>query len=168
MLHSTPAHHVSWTISKDVRHRYDELLHSQTSSTSILLELNMLDEQDSQDVDHQELEQFRKAQEQEPVFASQHKHAHASPPLKGPSKRKRLTKTATQPVTSDIVAGEVPQIVCLVFPPAQPAPCHLMTLPSDFPFLDSTSSFVMAGKHEQISLVQGPASLAQLAEVMGQ
>ncbi|KAJ3849328.1 hypothetical protein EV368DRAFT_85650 [Lentinula lateritia] len=78
-LHRSPAQHVSWGIPEDAWCRYDNRLHSQISSTSILLELNMLDNQDTRAVNRRELERFQRAQED------------------GSMKKRRLTKTRSQP-----------------------------------------------------------------------
>ncbi|KAJ3915108.1 hypothetical protein F5877DRAFT_82157 [Lentinula edodes] len=50
-----------------------------SSSTSILLELTILDEQDAQTVDWQELEHFQWTQEPKAVLAAKRKHARVSP-----------------------------------------------------------------------------------------
>ncbi|KAJ3805100.1 hypothetical protein F5876DRAFT_82171 [Lentinula aff. lateritia] len=78
-LHRSPAQRMSWGIPEDAWCRYDNCLHSQISSTSILLELNMLDNQDTRAVDRRELECFQRAQED------------------GSMKKRRLTKTRSQP-----------------------------------------------------------------------
>ncbi|GAW02637.1 hypothetical protein LENED_004303 [Lentinula edodes] len=123
-LHGSPAQRVSWSIPEDIWRRYDDRLHSQISSTSILMELNMLDDQDTQAVDRRELARFQWAQEQEAALAlaAKRKHALVSPPRDGLSKKRRSTKTRSQPSASKIIAGEVPRVVRLVFPPARPPP----------------------------------------------
>ncbi|KAJ3870824.1 hypothetical protein F5051DRAFT_434333 [Lentinula edodes] len=83
-LHGTPAQKASWAIPVDLWRRYDALLHQWTSSTTALLELNMLDEGDDLDRDHQELSQFIDAQRQEAVVASKRKRA-SSPSRLGES-----------------------------------------------------------------------------------
>ncbi|KAJ3847530.1 hypothetical protein EV368DRAFT_87644 [Lentinula lateritia] len=57
-LHGTPTQQASWTISVDLWRWYDALLHECTSSTTALMELNMLDDGGALDRDHQELSQF--------------------------------------------------------------------------------------------------------------
>ncbi|KAJ3912417.1 hypothetical protein F5877DRAFT_84835 [Lentinula edodes] len=56
---------MSWGIPEDAWCRYDSRLHSQVSSTSTLLELNMLDDQDTRADKRRELESFQQTQEQE-------------------------------------------------------------------------------------------------------
>ncbi|GAW02975.1 hypothetical protein LENED_004659 [Lentinula edodes] len=46
-LHGTPAHQSTWGIPMVTWRQYDAALHERTSSTSTLLELNMLDDQDA-------------------------------------------------------------------------------------------------------------------------
>ncbi|KAJ3849498.1 hypothetical protein EV368DRAFT_85497 [Lentinula lateritia] len=74
-LHGTPAQKASWAIPVDLWRRYDASLHQRTSSTTALIELNMLDEGDALDRDHQELSRFIDSQQQEAAVASKHKWA---------------------------------------------------------------------------------------------
>ncbi|KAJ3911397.1 hypothetical protein F5877DRAFT_73213 [Lentinula edodes] len=69
-LHGTPAHQSTWGIPLSVWHEYDAALHARTSSTSTLLELNMLDERDTIDADQQELQRFLALQQNETVVAA--------------------------------------------------------------------------------------------------
>ncbi|KAJ3860466.1 hypothetical protein EV359DRAFT_85286 [Lentinula novae-zelandiae] len=69
-LHGTPTQQASWTIPVDLWCRYNVLLHERTSSTTTLMELNMLDDGDALDRDHQELSQFLDTQRRETVAAS--------------------------------------------------------------------------------------------------
>ncbi|KAJ3846760.1 hypothetical protein EV368DRAFT_88562 [Lentinula lateritia] len=127
--HGSPAQCVSWSISEDAWRRYDNRLHSQISSITILMELNMLDDQDTQAVNRRELAHFQRAQEQEAALAAKRKHVHVSPPRDGSTKKRRSAKTRSQPGASEVAAGEVPRVVRLVFPPARPAPPPLFPSP---------------------------------------
>ncbi|KAJ3871595.1 hypothetical protein F5051DRAFT_433728 [Lentinula edodes] len=69
-LHGTPTHKSTWGIPLTAWHEYDSALHVRTSSTSILLELNMLDEQDAVDADQQELQEFLTLQQNEAAVAA--------------------------------------------------------------------------------------------------
>ncbi|KAJ3897983.1 hypothetical protein F5879DRAFT_1071555 [Lentinula edodes] len=129
-MHGTPAQRVSWTIPEDVWRRYDELLHSSTSTTKVLVELNMLDEQDSRAIDRSELRRFQEAQEQETLLAAKRKHVNASPPPKVRPKKRRLTKVVEERRVEEPVVEEVPRLVCLVIPPSRPAPSVPGSAPS--------------------------------------
>ncbi|KAJ3871987.1 hypothetical protein F5051DRAFT_445615 [Lentinula edodes] len=117
-MHGTPAQRVSWTIPEDVWRRYDEQLHSSTSTTKVLVELNMLDEQDSRAVDRSELRHFQEAQEQETLLAAKRK------------RKRRLTKVVEEPRVEEPVAEEVPRLVRLVIPPSRLAPSVPGSAPS--------------------------------------
>ncbi|KAJ3859220.1 hypothetical protein EV359DRAFT_68351 [Lentinula novae-zelandiae] len=54
-LHGTPSHQSTWGIPLSTWHQYNAALQARTFSTSTLLELNMLDEQDTAEADQQEL-----------------------------------------------------------------------------------------------------------------
>ncbi|KAH7876187.1 uncharacterized protein C8R40DRAFT_1169852 [Lentinula edodes] len=79
-LQGTPAQHVTWGIPLDVWHRYNAALHDRTSSTSTLLELNMLDEQDEVAADQQELQRFLALQQDEASVAAKRKRVHSPLP----------------------------------------------------------------------------------------
>ncbi|KAJ3851687.1 hypothetical protein EV368DRAFT_83294 [Lentinula lateritia] len=166
-LHGSPAQRVSWGIPEDAWRRYDNRLHSQVSSTSILLELNMLHDQDTRAVDRRELERFHRAREQEAALAAKRKLAHASPPRDGSTKKRWLAKTSSHPGTSEIAAGEVPRVVRLVIPPARPAPPPS----SPSPLLPSSVHSVLAPGIVPVSRQTGsvgdPEPLVYLAEVAG-
>ncbi|KAJ3870750.1 hypothetical protein F5051DRAFT_447194 [Lentinula edodes] len=166
-LHGSPAQRVSWSIPEDVWRRYDDHLHSQISSTSILMELNMLDDQDTQAVDRRELARFQRAQEQEAALAlaAKRKRAPVSPPGDGSSKKRRSTKTRSQPGASEIIAGEVPWVVRLVFPPARPPPPPSSPTPPRPSSSDLVSTPRVAPVSRQTSSVWDPDPLVQLAEV---
>ncbi|KAJ4500068.1 hypothetical protein C8R41DRAFT_899910 [Lentinula lateritia] len=168
-LHGSPAQRVSWSIPEDVWRRYDNRLHSQISSTSILMELNMLDDQDTQAVDRRELARFQRAQEQEAALAlaAKRKRAPVSPPRDGSSKKRRSTKIRSQPGASEIIAGEVPRVVRLVFPPARPPPPPSFPSPPRPSSSDSVSTSRVAPVSRQTGSVRDPEPLVQLAEVAG-
>ncbi|GAW09481.1 hypothetical protein LENED_011636 [Lentinula edodes] len=162
-LHGTPAQRVSWTIPEDVWHRYDELLHSSTSATKVLVELNMLDDQDSQAVDRSELRRFQEAQEQEALLAARRKRVNASPPPKVRSKKRRLTKVVEEPVIE-----EVPRLVRLVIPPSRPAPSAPGSAPSTFARSSAALPLTSVQATGQLGSVQGPSPLARLADLVDQ
>ncbi|KAJ3846717.1 hypothetical protein EV368DRAFT_88607 [Lentinula lateritia] len=84
-LHGTPAHQSTWGIPLSAWRQYNAALHAHTSSTSTLLELNMLDERDTADADQQELQKFLALQQGEATVAAKHR----SPlPVAGPSSKK--------------------------------------------------------------------------------
>ncbi|KAJ4463354.1 hypothetical protein C8R41DRAFT_939936 [Lentinula lateritia] len=143
-MHGTPVQRVSWTIPEDVWCRYDELLHSSTSVTKVLVELNMLDDQDSRAIDRSELRRFQEAQEQEALLAAKRKRVNASPQPRVHSKKRRLMKVVEEPVIE-----EVPWLVCLVIPPSRPAPSAPGSAPS-------------------VSELQDPSPLARLANLVDQ
>ncbi|KAJ3897262.1 hypothetical protein F5879DRAFT_996315 [Lentinula edodes] len=152
-LHGSPAQRVSWSIPEDIWRRYDVRLHSQISSTSILMELNMLDNQDTQAVDRRELARFQRAQEQEAALA-----------LAAKCKR---ALTRSQPGASEIIAGEVPRVVRLVFPPACPPPPPSSPTPPRPSSSDLVSTPRVAPVSRQTGSVWDPDPLVQLAEVAG-
>ncbi|KAJ4486569.1 hypothetical protein C8J55DRAFT_487560 [Lentinula edodes] len=87
-LHGTPAHQSTWGIPMGTWRQYDAALHERTSSTSTLLELNMLDDQDVADVDQQELRDFLALQQEEAAVAAKRKRDLSPLPVAGPSSKK--------------------------------------------------------------------------------
>ncbi|KAJ3858130.1 hypothetical protein EV359DRAFT_69250, partial [Lentinula novae-zelandiae] len=87
-LHGTPAHQSTWGIPLSTWREYDAALHAHTSSTSTLLELNMLDERDTADADQQELQKFLALQQGETAIAAKHKRNCSPLPVAGPSSKK--------------------------------------------------------------------------------
>ncbi|KAJ3845685.1 hypothetical protein EV368DRAFT_70508, partial [Lentinula lateritia] len=162
-MHGTPVQRVSWTIPEDVWCRYDELLHSSTSATKVLVELNMLDDQDSWAIDRSELRHFQEAQEQEALLAAKRKRVNASPQPRVRSKKRRLTKVVEEPVVE-----EVPWLVRLVIPPSRPAP----SAPGSAPSVSERSSvalpLVSAQATGWLGSVQDPSPLARLAGLVDQ
>ncbi|KAJ3849738.1 hypothetical protein EV368DRAFT_85239 [Lentinula lateritia] len=187
-LHGTPTQQASWTIPVDLWHRYDASLHERTSSTTALMELNMLDDGDAVDRDHQELSQFINTQRQETAAASKRKHASfpvrpgeatsSETPAKTSRKRHRhLSPPSASP-------SVVPRLVRLVGPPR--CSSHSQPMVAITPSLPSTSrvplgvvdslSLTDAGSRnlpapvtaDQPGLVQGPTGLVWLAAVAEQ
>ncbi|KAJ3850930.1 hypothetical protein EV368DRAFT_84048 [Lentinula lateritia] len=87
-LHGTPAHQSTWGIPLSIWHEYDAALHARTSSTSTLLELNMLDERDTVDADQQELQRFLALQQSEAAVSARRKRDRSPMPVAGPSSKK--------------------------------------------------------------------------------
>ncbi|KAJ3898199.1 hypothetical protein F5879DRAFT_995040 [Lentinula edodes] len=137
-VHGTPAQKASWTILVDLWRQYNALLHAHTSSTTALMELNMLDDSDALDRDHQELSQFLDTQRQETVAASKRKYA-SSPVRPGgatsneaPAKTSHKRHWQLSPPSS--LPSIVPRMVHLVLtsrrsPPSLPPVSSTTTLP---------------------------------------
>ncbi|KAJ3814325.1 hypothetical protein F5876DRAFT_73079 [Lentinula aff. lateritia] len=156
-LHGTLAQRVSWTIPEDTWRRYDELLHSSMSATKVLVELNMLDEQDSRTIDRSELRRFQEAQEQEALLAAKRKCVNTSPQPRVCPKKRRVTKIIKEPVSLKTATEEGPRLVCLVIPPSRPAPLPSDSTPSGSQPLSSALPLVSARASGWLSLVQGPS-----------
>ncbi|KAJ3803886.1 hypothetical protein F5876DRAFT_84205 [Lentinula aff. lateritia] len=122
-LHGTPAHQSMWGIPLSTWRHYDAALHARTSSTSTLLELNMLDDQDTADADQQELQNFLSLQQGEAVVAAKHKHKRSPLPVAGPSSRKVRSdgskKRSRRRTPVEEAAPESPRRVRLVVPPGR-------------------------------------------------
>ncbi|KAJ3846479.1 hypothetical protein EV368DRAFT_69880 [Lentinula lateritia] len=162
-MHGTPAQRLSWTIPEDVWCGYDELLHSSTSVTKVLVELNMLDEQDSRAIDRSELRRFQEAQEQEALLAAKRKRVNASPQPRACPKKRRLTEVVKEPVIE-----EVPQLVRLVIPPSRPAPSAPGSALSGSKRSSAALPLVSAHATGRLGSVQGPSPLVQLANLVDQ
>ncbi|KAJ3804649.1 hypothetical protein F5876DRAFT_82811 [Lentinula aff. lateritia] len=162
-MHGTPAQRVSWTIPEDVWRRYDELLHSSMSVTKVLVELNMLDEQDSRAIDRLELRRFQEAQEQEALLAAKRKRVNASPQPRARPKKRWMTKVVEEPVVE-----EVPRLVHLVIPPSCPAPSTPGSAPSGSKRSSVALLLVSAHATGRLGSVQGPSPLARLADLVDQ
>ncbi|KAJ3897583.1 hypothetical protein F5879DRAFT_995824 [Lentinula edodes] len=166
--HGTPAQRVSWTIPEDVWRRYDELLHSSTSATKVLVELNMLDEQDSWAIDRSKLGRFQEAQEQETLLAAKRKRVNASPPPKVRPKKRRLARVVEERRVEEPVVEEVPRLVCLVIPPLRPAPSDPGSAPSGSKHSSVALPLVSAHATGRLGSVQDPSPLARLADLVDQ
>ncbi|KAJ3804062.1 hypothetical protein EV368DRAFT_70412, partial [Lentinula lateritia] len=176
----------SWTIPVDLWRRYDALLHECTSSTTALMELNMLDDSDALDRDHQELSQFLDTQRQETVAAS--KRRHTSSPVRpgGATSSEAPAKTSHKryrhlfPPT--LLPSIVPRSVHLVLPPrwsppSQPpvasttslhSPSHAPVMAVDSDPLADAGIRRLPVPADHPGLVQGPTGLVRLAAVAEQ
>ncbi|KAJ3897081.1 hypothetical protein F5879DRAFT_996650, partial [Lentinula edodes] len=162
-LHGTPAQRVTWGIPLDVWRRYDAVLHDRTSSTSTLLELNMLDEQDEVTADQQELQKFLALQQDEASVAAKRKRVRSPLPVAGPSTKKvrlEVSKKRSRRRAPGIeVDTEPPRRVLLVVPPSRssvtstiaPVPPPALSSPMEVSIRDVP--------------VQGSSGLVQLATI---
>ncbi|KAJ3870402.1 hypothetical protein F5051DRAFT_447788, partial [Lentinula edodes] len=166
--HGTPAQRVSWTIPEDVWRRYDEVLHSSTSATKVLVELNMLDEQDSRAIDRSELRRFQEAQEQETLLAAKRKHVNDPPSSKVRSKKRRLAKVVEERRVGGPVVEEVPRLIRLVIPPSRLAPSDPGSAPSDSQHPSVALPLVSPHATGRLGSVQDPSPLARLADLVDQ
>ncbi|KAJ3885170.1 hypothetical protein GG344DRAFT_83027 [Lentinula edodes] len=159
-----------------------------TSSTTALLELNMLDEGDDLDRGHQELSQFIDTQRQEAVVASKRKRASSpsgpgeatSSSSRGKTSRKRHRHLFPPPASLPVV----PRLVRLVVPPS--CPSHSEPFIGTNPPMPKTSldpvvvddltsprgsrnrGHPIPVASNQPGSVQGPADLVHLAAVAEQ
>ncbi|KAJ4463619.1 hypothetical protein C8R41DRAFT_927324 [Lentinula lateritia] len=103
-LHGTPSHQSTWGIPLSTWRQYNAALQARTSSTSTLLELNMLDEQDTAEADQQKLREFLTLQQGEAVVAAKRKRNRSPLPVAGSSSKKSSVQT---PDVVEIVEGNV-------------------------------------------------------------
>ncbi|KAJ3803799.1 hypothetical protein F5876DRAFT_84406 [Lentinula aff. lateritia] len=162
-LHGTPAHQSTWGIPSSVWRQYDVALHARTSSTSTLLELNMLDEQDTADIDQQELREFLALQQGEAVVAAKRKRDHSPLPIAGPSSKKVRSdaskkRSRRRSPEEEAVQGS-PLRVRLVVPPGWSVAASTSTL---LPPRASPSLMEVPGGDLPL---QGHSSLVRLAAV---
>ncbi|KAJ3858457.1 hypothetical protein EV359DRAFT_87724 [Lentinula novae-zelandiae] len=152
------------------------------------MELNMLDDGDALDRDHQELSQFLDTQWQETVAASASKRKRTSSPVRSggatsaeaPVKTSRKRHCHQSP--RSLLPPVVPRMVCLVLPsrrspPPQPPVVNTTPLPSP-PHASAmdVDSDPLAGAgiqrlpvpSDHVGLVQGPTGLVRLAAVAEQ
>ncbi|KAJ3902753.1 hypothetical protein F5879DRAFT_990756 [Lentinula edodes] len=162
-LHGTPAHQSTWGIPLSVWHEYDAALHARTSSTSTLLELNMLDERDTIDADQQELQRFLALQQNEIVVAAKRKCNCSPMPVAGPSSKKvRLDVPKKHPHRKSLVVDSNPEPsrrVRLVVPPGRPAVAS-----SSLHVSPRASPSLMEVSNRDLPM-QGPNDLVRLAAV---
>ncbi|KAJ3803889.1 hypothetical protein F5876DRAFT_71080 [Lentinula aff. lateritia] len=152
-LHRTPAHKSTWGIPLGVWREYDAALHARTSSTSTLLELNMLDELDTANADQHELQKFLALQQGEAAIAAQ-----PGPSSKniqsGAHKKRSRRKSPVAAVTPDSplrIRLVVPPGRSVVASPSVPAPPRASLSQMEVPPRDLP--------------MQGPSDLARLAAV---
>ncbi|KAJ3845896.1 hypothetical protein EV368DRAFT_89923 [Lentinula lateritia] len=160
-LHGTPAHKSTWGIPLTVWREYDSALHARTSSTSILLELNMLDEQDAVDADQQELQQFLTLQRDEAVVAAKRKRNRSPVPVAGPSSKKIRSDASKKRSRRKSPAVEVNvepfRRIRLVVPPVR------SVAPTSLPVPPPASPSLMGVLHRDLPM-QGPSDLVRLAD----
>ncbi|KAJ3852803.1 hypothetical protein EV368DRAFT_82192 [Lentinula lateritia] len=160
-LHGTPTHQSTWGILLSTWRQYNAALQARTSSTSTLLELNMLDEQDTAETDQQELWKFLALQQGEAVVAAKRKRNRSPLPVAGPSSKKVRSdgskKRSRRRTPVEGAAQESPRRIRLVVPPGRSMAASTSTpaLPRAFP-----SSMEVSVRGEP---VQGPSGLVQLA-----
>ncbi|KAJ3884481.1 hypothetical protein GG344DRAFT_71313, partial [Lentinula edodes] len=160
-LHGTSAHQSTWGISLSAWREYDAALHARTSSTSTLLELNMLDEKDTVEADQQELREFLALQQGEAVVAAKRKRDRSPLPVAG-SSRKKVQSDAPKkrsrhrtPVAATIPGS--PLRIWLVVPPSRP-----VVASSSPPVHPHSSPSLMEVLHRDLPM-QGPSDLVRLA-----
>ncbi|KAJ3870958.1 hypothetical protein F5051DRAFT_446864 [Lentinula edodes] len=95
-----------------------------------VVELNMLDEQDSRAIDRSELRRFQEAQEQETLLAAKRKRVNAPPLHKVCPKKRRLAKVVEERRVEEPIVEEVPRLIRLVIPPSRLAPSDPGSAPS--------------------------------------
>ncbi|KAJ4464607.1 hypothetical protein C8R41DRAFT_926889 [Lentinula lateritia] len=159
-LHGTPAHQLAWGIPLTAWREYDAALHARTSSTSILLELRMLDEQDAVEADQQELQEFLALQQNEAAVAAKRKRGRSPMPVPGPSSKKIRSdapKKRSRRKSPEVgVSVEPPRRVWLVVPPVR------SVAPTSPPVPPPASSSQMEVLHRDLPM-QGPSDLVRLA-----
>ncbi|KAJ4471224.1 hypothetical protein C8R41DRAFT_870600 [Lentinula lateritia] len=160
-LHGTSAHQSTWGIPLSAWRQYDAALHARTSSTSTLLELNMLDEKDTVKADQQELREFLALQQGEAVVAAKYKRDHSPLPVAGSSRKKARSDAPKKrsrrrtPVAATIPGS--PLRIRLVVPPSCP-----VVASSSPPVRPHSSPSLMEVLHRDLPM-QGPSDLVRLA-----
>ncbi|KAJ3858197.1 hypothetical protein EV359DRAFT_88104 [Lentinula novae-zelandiae] len=162
-LHGTPAHQSTWGIPLSIWREYGAALHARTSSTSTLLELNMLDERDTVDADQQELQRFLALQQSEAAASARCKRDCSPIPVAGPSS-KRIRSDAPKKRShrkSPVVEAnpEPPHHVRLVVPPGRS-----VVASTSVPAPPRASPSLMEVPNRDL-LMQGPSDLVWLAAV---
>ncbi|KAJ3853957.1 hypothetical protein EV368DRAFT_81105 [Lentinula lateritia] len=117
-LHGTPTHHATWGIPLGTWCQYNANLNEHTSSTTTLLELNMLDEQDAVNADHKELQ--RALQQEEAILAAKRRHNPSPLPVAGPSCKKTWSDAPRKRSCRKSPVMEVPSDLSPMPPPPQP------------------------------------------------
>ncbi|KAJ3910828.1 hypothetical protein F5877DRAFT_86960, partial [Lentinula edodes] len=165
-LHGTPAHKSTWGIPLTAWREYDSALHARTSSTSILLELNMLDEQDAVDADQQELQQFMTLQRDEAAVAAKRKRNRSPKPVAGPSSKKIRSDAPKTDAPKKRSRRKSPAVevnvepfrrVRLVVPPVR------SVAPTSLPVPPPSSPSLMGVLNRDLPM-QGPSDLVRLAD----
>ncbi|KAJ3866855.1 hypothetical protein EV359DRAFT_79180 [Lentinula novae-zelandiae] len=159
-LHGTSMHHAMWGIPLETWRQYDTNLHQRTSSTAVLLELNMLDDQDAGAVDRQELQTYFTLQQEEAAIAARRKRNHFPSPVAGPSRKKTTGSEVPKRhprrkhITVEASSEPAPR-VRLVIPPGRSVVVPPTVVPRAAP-----SPMEVPSRDEPS---QGPAGLVQLA-----
>ncbi|KAJ4470539.1 hypothetical protein C8R41DRAFT_924864 [Lentinula lateritia] len=160
-LHGTSAHQSTWGIPLSAWREYDAALHARTSSTSTLLELNMLDEKDTVEADQQELREFLALKQGEAVVAAKRKRDRSPLPVAGFSRKKvrsdapKKRSRRRTPVAATIPGS--PLRIRLVVPPSRP-----VVASSSPPVRPHLSPSLMEVLHRDLPM-QGPSDLVRLA-----
>ncbi|KAJ4496531.1 hypothetical protein C8R41DRAFT_918615 [Lentinula lateritia] len=160
-LHGTSAHQSTWGIPLSAWREYNAALHARTSSTSTLLELNMLDEKDTVEADQQELREFLALQQGEAVVAAKRKRDRSPLPVAGSSWKKvwsdapKKCSRRRTPVAATIPGS--PLRIRLVVPPSRP-----VVASSSPPIRPHSSPSLMEVLHRDLPM-QGPSDLVRLA-----
>ncbi|KAJ3885284.1 hypothetical protein GG344DRAFT_82886 [Lentinula edodes] len=161
-LHGTPTHQSTWGIPLTAWREYGAALHARTSSTSTLLELNMLDEQDMVDADQRELQEFLILQQNKAAVAAKRKRDRSPMPVAGPSSEKIWSDAPKQrshrksPVVE--VNSEPSRRVRLVVTPVQ------LLVSTSLPVPPPASSSLMGVPNRDLPM-QGSSNLVRLATV---
>ncbi|KAJ3897448.1 hypothetical protein F5879DRAFT_996035, partial [Lentinula edodes] len=146
-LHGTPPHKSMWGIPLGIWREYNAALHAHTSSTSTLLELNMLDERDTG----------------EAAIAAKCKRASSPSPVAGPSSKNIQSsapkKRSRRKSPVAVVTPDSPLRIRLVVPPGR----SVVASPS-VPAPPRASPSQMEVPHRDLPM-QGPSDLARLAAV---
>ncbi|KAJ4465735.1 hypothetical protein C8R41DRAFT_933979 [Lentinula lateritia] len=152
-----------WGIPLSTWRQYSAALHTRTSSTSTLLELNMLDKRDTADADQQELQKFLALQQGEVAVAAKRKRDHSPLPVASPSSKKVWSdaskKRSRRRSPVEEAAHESPLRVRLVVPPGRSVAASTST-----PIPPRASPSLMEVPGGDL-LVQGPSNLVRLVAV---
>ncbi|KAJ3847181.1 hypothetical protein EV368DRAFT_88025 [Lentinula lateritia] len=165
-LHGTPAQKASWTIPVDLWRRYDVLLHGRTSSTTALMELNMLDDSDALDRDHQKLSQFLDTQRQETVAASKQKHVSSPVRPRGATSSEAPAKTSHKRHRHLSPPTSLPSILPVANTTSLPLPSHAPVMAVDLGPLADAGIQRLPVLADHPGLVQGPTGLGTSQDLL--
>ncbi|KAJ3911503.1 hypothetical protein F5877DRAFT_85878 [Lentinula edodes] len=159
-LHGTPMHHATWGIPLETWRQYDANLHQCTSSTTVLLELNMANDQDADAVDQQELRRYLALQQEKAAIAAKCKRNCSPSPVAGPSHKKTTGSEVPKrrPCCKHLTveaSSEPAPCVRLVIPPGRSVVVPPTIVPRASP-----SPMEVPSRDEPL---QGSAGLVQLA-----
>ncbi|KAJ3805287.1 hypothetical protein F5876DRAFT_81931 [Lentinula aff. lateritia] len=111
-------HHATRGIPLGTWRQYNANLNECTSSTTTLLELNMLDEQDAVNANHKELQ--RALQQEEAILAAKRRRNPSPLPVAGPSCKKTWSDAPRKRSRRKSPVMEVPSDLSPMPPPPQP------------------------------------------------